>query len=131
MKDSGEKPVVISIEGLELFAHHGLLPEERRVGQLFRFDIRLKLAACPACESDDIGGTVDYAQVADCVAAVSASRDFNLLEGLAAAAADAIIERFAGVMLAAVRVSKSSPAMSHSVDKVAVTVKRQRPAGRS
>lgn len=129
MNHGGQKPVIINIEGLELFAHHGLLPEERRVGQMFIFDIELELDACPACESDDIGDTVDYAEVADCVAEVSSSHDFNLLESLATAVAEAVMERFAGVIQLTVKLSKSSPAMSHSVDKVTATVRRQRSSG--
>jgi dihydroneopterin aldolase len=99
------------------------------VGQLFSFDIRLILGACPACGSDDINETVNYAEVADCVAGVSASHDYNLLEALAAAAADAIIERFPPVRQVSVRASKNSPPMPHSVDAVAVTVERRRRDG--
>ena len=58
--------------------------------------------------SDRIEDAVDYREVADCVREVSASRDFNLIEALGQAVADALVERFP-VRSVRVRVTKTQP----------------------
>jgi dihydroneopterin aldolase len=82
----------VHLKGLEVFGHHGVDEEERREGQSFVYDIRLSVS--DEALSDRIEDTVDYRQVAEVVREVSDSRTFNLLEALAAAVADAIVERF-------------------------------------
>jgi len=99
--------MILELEGLAVFGRHGVLEEERREGQEFLYDIRLDVG--DAGVSDRIEDAVDYREVADCVREVSASRDFNLIEALAGAVADALIARFA-VSSVRVRVTKTSPA---------------------
>lgn len=99
--------MVLELEGLEIFGRHGVLDEERREGQLFLYDVWLELGGAPP--SDRVEDTVDYRDIADCVKEISDGRQFNLIEALAAAVADALIERFA-VERVRVRVRKPSPA---------------------
>jgi dihydroneopterin aldolase len=121
-----ERPLRITIRGLEVFAHHGLLPEEREQGQTFRFDIGLSLKDSAATVSDDIDDTVDYAAVCDLVAKVATAETHNLLEKLAAVVADEILERFPLAFKVKVRAAKTAPPISHPVGEVSVTVKRDR-----
>ena len=99
--------IVVELEGLEVFGRHGVLDEERRDGQVFLYDVRLELAGAPP--SDRVEDTVDYRDIASCVQEISDGRQFNLIEALAAAVADALVERFA-VERVRVRVRKPSPA---------------------
>jgi dihydroneopterin aldolase len=99
--------MILELEGLAVFGRHGVLEEERRDGQEFLYDIRLDVGDAGA--SDQIDDAVDYREVADCVREVSDSQDFNLIEALAQAVADALVERFP-VRSARVRVKKTSPA---------------------
>lgn len=117
---------VIEVEGLELFAHHGLLEEERKNGQVFLIDLRLELADCPACESDDINETVDYAAVVDRVEAVATGNRFFLLERLAEAIAADVLERFAGVDRVRVQLAKASPPLPQKLSRLSVAVERRR-----
>ena len=98
--------IVVELEGLEVYGRHGVLDEERRDGQMFLYDVRLELGGAPP--SDRVEDTVDYRDIADCVRETSDSRQFNLIEALAAAIADALVERFA-VERARVRVRKPTP----------------------
>jgi dihydroneopterin aldolase len=118
----------INIDGLEVFAHHGLLAEEREHGQLFRFDLRLTLTECQACGSDDIAATVDYAAVTDRLVAAATTNTFSLLEKLAAVLAEMVIAEFPVVDSVWIRVTKPSPPMPHSVDGVSVSLERFRGA---
>lgn len=99
--------IVVELEALEVFGRHGVLDEERRDGQTFLYDVQLEVGG--AALSDRIEDAVDYREVAECVREVSDGRQFNLIEALAAAVADALVERFA-VERARVRVRKPSPA---------------------
>lgn len=99
--------IAVELEGLEVFGRHGVLDEERRDGQTFLYDIRLEVD--DTALTDRIEDAVDYREVADCVREVSDGRRFDLLEALAAAVAEAILDRFQ-VDHVRVRVRKPSPA---------------------
>ena len=98
--------MIVELEGLEVFGRHGVLDEERRHGQTFLYDVRLELGGAPP--SDRVEDTVDYRDIAACVREVSDGRQFNLIEALAAAVADALAERFPSERVR-VRVRKPSP----------------------
>ena len=99
--------MILELEGLAVFGRHGVLEEERRDGQEFLYDIALDVGDAGA--SDRIEDAVDYREVADCVREVSDGRDFNLIEALASAITDALLERFP-VRSVRVRVTKTNPA---------------------
>ena len=84
--------IVVELEALEVFGHHGATESERAEGQTFLYDVRLEVS--DAALSDRLEDTVDYVSVAETVREVSGARRFNLLEALAAAVADAIADRF-------------------------------------
>jgi 7,8-dihydroneopterin aldolase/epimerase/oxygenase len=116
--------IEVELTGLRVFAHHGVTDEERERGQDFLFDIRMEVS--DAALSDRIEDAVDYREVAACVRELSGAKHFSLLEALAAAAADAIVGRFA-VQRVTVRVRKPEvqPA-GLEVDWSAATVERTR-----
>jgi dihydroneopterin aldolase len=98
--------IVVELDSLEFFGRHGVLEEERREGQMFLYDVRLEVS--DAALSDRIEDAVDYRLVAECVREVSESKEFNLIEALAAAVADAVLARFE-VERVRVRVRKPHP----------------------
>jgi dihydroneopterin aldolase len=98
--------VIVELYGLEVFGRHGVLPEEKLDGQTFVYDVELEVDE-PA--SDRIDDAVDYRLVADCVREVSDSKSFDLIESLAVAVADALLDRLA-VSRVRVRVKKPRPA---------------------
>jgi dihydroneopterin aldolase len=122
-----EHPLRITIKGLEIFAYHGVLPEEREKGQLFLFDVGLSLRSTAAPDTDDIADTVDYAAVCDSVFEVATGATYNLLEKLAAVTADEILRRFPSVDRVKVRIAKASAPIEYKLDQVAVMLKRSRP----
>jgi dihydroneopterin aldolase len=94
--------VRIELAGIELTGFHGVLEEEQRAGQLFRFDVAVEVSE-PA--EDDIDAAVDYRDLAACVREISDGTRYQLLETLAAAVADELMRRFP-VTHATVRVGK-------------------------
>ena len=101
-----------------------MLDEERREGQRFLFDVELEVGETAAA-SDRIEDAVDYRDVAAAVREVSDGRRYRLLEALAAAVADALLERFP-VTWVRVRVRKPDVRLEPPVASRPVTVERQR-----
>jgi 7,8-dihydroneopterin aldolase/epimerase/oxygenase len=93
----------VELRALEVFGHHGVTAEERRPGQTLLYDVDFDVP--DTATSDRLEDTVDYVAVAEIVRDVSDAREFSLLETLAAAVADAIVERI-GVTRVRVRVRK-------------------------
>ena len=116
--------VLIEIQGLELTGYHGALEEERRTGQPFVFDVLL-YAHDAGVRSDKLGDTVDYTAVAAAVREVSDGHRFNLIEALAAAVADVLLERFP-VSRVRVRVRKPKVKLDAPVEWTAATIERGR-----
>lgn len=53
----------IHLNGLKLFAFHGVMPQESKTGAEYTIDIRLKTDFSTAAETDRLEGTVNYAEV--------------------------------------------------------------------
>jgi dihydroneopterin aldolase len=78
----------ITLSGIRAHGHHGVLPEERRDGQVFVVDVVLHVDTRPAAASDDLAATVDYAAVATAVTGVVTGEPVDLIETLAQRVAD-------------------------------------------
>jgi dihydroneopterin aldolase len=113
--------VKVELRGLELYGYHGVHDYEREQGQRFLYDVQLEVGDRGA--DDRIENAVDYSKVAAAVREV-AEQPYSLLEALATAIADALVERFAPEHVS-VRVRKPEvrPA-GIDVEFAAVTVER-------
>jgi dihydroneopterin aldolase len=117
--------VRIELSGLVVFGHHGYLEEERRLGQRFLVDLWADVLG-DATETDQIEDTVDYRRLAALVREVFGGEERLLLEGLAGAIADGIIERFPSIGWVRVRVRKPDVVLDPPVDYAAAIVERSR-----
>jgi dihydroneopterin aldolase len=117
--------VLIDIHGLEVRGFHGATEREQKEGQRFIFDVQV-LAHDAGVRSDELADTVDYTKVVACILEVSEGRRFNLIEALAAAVADELVERF-HVGRARVRVRKPEVRLEAPVDYTAATIERTQP----
>lgn len=115
----------IVIEGLEVWAHHGVLPHERELGQRFTIDVALELDLAPAASSDDLADTIDYGALAQAVHERVAGERHDLLERVA--------ERVAELALADPRVRavdvvvrKPAAPLTVAAREVRVEVRRSR-----
>lgn len=116
--------IEIEIQGLKLRGFHGATADERTKGQPFLFDVHL-VAHDAGVRSDQLADTVDYTKVAACVREISGSKRFNLIEALAAAVADALLERFPASRVS-VRVRKPKVRLGAPVEYTAATIERVR-----
>lgn len=53
----------IILKGVRLFAYHGVLEQERKVGAYFTIDVKIETDFRNAMETDDLNGTISYADV--------------------------------------------------------------------
>lgn len=114
--------VLVELAGLEIPGRHGVEDREQAEEQPFLYDLELELAEPVA---DRIEETVDYREVVELVRAVSESRQFQLLESIAAAVADALLERFAAERVR-VRVRKPQVQLGVPIEHTAASVERSR-----
>jgi dihydroneopterin aldolase len=114
--------VVVEVKGLEIPGRHGATPEEHERDQPFLYDVEVEL---PEPQADRVEETVDYREVVAVVREVSASEERQLLETLAAAVADALIERFP-LERVRVRVRKPEVRLEAPAEWTAATVERSR-----
>ena len=115
----------VELSGLVVFGHHGYLEEERRLGQRFLVDLEVEVDG-RADVTDRIEDTVDYRHLAGLVREVFAGPERLLLEALAGAVADGILERFGSVTAVRARVRKPDVVLEPPVDHAAVIVERAR-----
>jgi dihydroneopterin aldolase len=117
--------MTIELMGIVVFGRHGYLEEERRLGQRFLVDLWVDVDD-EAAASDRIEDTLDYRRLATHVHDVFAGPSILLLEGMAGAVADGIIERFAAAQRVRVRVRKPDVVLEPPVEHAAVIVERAR-----
>jgi 7,8-dihydroneopterin aldolase/epimerase/oxygenase len=117
--------LVIELRGLEVHGFHGVLEEERRVGQRFLVDLELEPAHDLAAASDRIEDAVDYRDVVAVVQEVSSSTAYRLLEAFAASIADELLDRLP-LRRVLVRVRKPDVVLAAPVEHAAVVVQQSR-----
>lgn len=117
----------IAIQGIRVFAHHGVLASERELGQPFEIDLTLHVDLRAAGRSDRLADTVDYGLVAQRVAHAAASGPFDLIEAVAERVANASLED-AAVLAVDVVVRKPRAPLPVVADHVRVEIHRERGA---
>lgn len=117
----------IQIAGLQTYGYHGLFDEERRLGQKFRFDLEVTLRRVETHQDDKLDSSVRYDALADCVVELAGAMQFQTLEALAEAVALGLFERFVAIDAITLAVSKFSPPVTHTVDRLGVKIVLARP----
>lgn len=93
---------------MSFYGYHGDLPAERELGARYTVDLELGVDLSAAGASDDIASTVDYVHVFSLVREVMEEQQHRLLESMAAAISDRLLE-LPGVATVKVRVGKTPP----------------------
>lgn len=112
----------IALTGVQAYGIHGLMGERDRP-QLFEVDVEIDADLRTAARTDDLGQTIDYAEVAGIVRDVIAGPSFSLVESLA----EAIAARVLSLGATRVRVSVGKPAAAAKLTARSVSVTVERP----
>lgn len=116
----------ISLSNMAFFAHHGVAPQERRLGQRFFVDLDFYLDLQPAAQADDYSKTVCYAAVYKTVEAVMTGAPLNLIETLAERIAQAVLGEFPTIDGVRITIRKPSAPVPGVLDRAAVEISRRR-----
>ena len=114
---------LITLEGVSATGYHGVLPEERRDGQIFVVDVVLSTDMRAAARTDDLTLTVDYSAVAAAIVELIEGEPLDLIETLAERMARRCLT-FSGVQKVRITVHKPQAPVGVPFSDVAVTVER-------
>lgn len=114
----------IIIKGLNIFAYHGVNPEEKENGQHFLFDIEMTTDTSKSAITDDINDTVSYSDIIKKVTLLVKSCKYNLIETLANKIANMILENYSQIYSVEVTVKKPEAPMKATFDYSAINIKR-------
>jgi len=124
MADDGAQVVdKISIEGLAVETIIGVHDWEREQKQTVMIDLQLFTSTDAAARSDDVAHTIGYGDVARYATEFVESSHFNLIESLASALSERILERFPVTRL---NVTVSKPGAVENAGNVSVSIERSR-----
>ena len=115
----------IELRDIHIYAHHGVMPQEREVGAWFTIDIVLNINNFTCTENDNIEGTVSYADVYEIICK-EMKEPSNLLEHVCKRISDSIYRAFAQVQEIEITLCKDTPPMGGDRLKAAVTIKSVR-----
>ena len=101
----------ISIKAMRLHAYHGVLPQEREVGNDYVVSLAVEYPIMKACLSDDVADTMSYADAASLINREMAMPS-NLLENVAYRICRAILEHFPEAAAATIHILKVAPPMA-------------------
>jgi len=116
---------IIKVENIKLYAFHGCLTEEGRIGSEYRVDVTVSADLTKSALTDDLNDTVDYVLLNKIVAEEMAIRS-KLLEEVGQRILDRIFNESALVTKAEVAVSKLNPPIGGNVEKVTILLSKER-----
>ena len=119
---------VVKVENIRVFAYHGCLSEEKKIGSDYSVDLEVRADLQPSAKSDRLSDTVDYVLL-NKITKEEMLRPTHLLETVARRILDRIFDEVAVVDKATVWVSKLNPPIGGDVEKVTIkmTEKRKKP----
>ena len=116
----------IILKNIAFFGYHGVLQEEKTLGQRFYIDVEMYVDLRKASETDDVLETVDYGAVYKTVRLEAEDNRYDLIESLAGHIADSVLKTFCKVDEIIVTVRKPSAPVVGVLDYAAVEIRRKR-----
>ena len=110
---------LITLEGIRVFAFHGHLPEEKKIGGHFIENVWVEADTSEVEKTDDLNDTVDYVKIIEIVKEQMAIRS-NMIESPAKRIVDTIL-LLNKAQKVTVEVEKLQPPIDASFDKISVT----------
>lgn len=113
----------IELSGIKFYACHGVLEQERIVGNTFVVDLSLTAPLDEAVESDDLNDTINYAQV---YAIVKSEMNIpsNLLEHVGGRIVNALKRQFPQLISLELKISKLNPPIGGDIYSASVILQQ-------
>ncbi len=116
---------LITLKNIKIYAYHGCLVEEKKIGSDYRVDLKIKANLNTSAKSDNLSDTVDYVHLNHIVKEEMAIRS-KLLEHAAERILTRILKELPLVNKATVDVSKINPPIGGNVQMVTITRSKKR-----
>ncbi|MEI6443385.1 MAG: dihydroneopterin aldolase [Nostocales cyanobacterium ELA583] len=110
----------IHLTGIRGYGYTGFLPEEQALGQWFEVDVRLWLDLSQPARTDNIEDTIDYRRIISLVQNLLKTSKFALVERLAGAIANSILEDSDGIDQVQVILSKPTAPIPDFSGKISI-----------
>ncbi len=114
----------IIIKNLEIFARHGVLPEENAIGQRFFVSCEMLLDLRKAGKTDAMEDSVSYADIAHLIKKTMEESTYKLIERCAERVAEEILKFDHRIMSVTVEIRKPSAPIGLPLDYPAVSIER-------
>lgn len=111
----------IFIRNIRLYAYHGVLPQERRVGGWYLLSARVHYNIYKATESDNVADTLNYAELCQLLRNEMAIPS-QLLEHVAGRMARAVLSCYTEAEAVDIELTKENPPMGINCDGAGVTL---------
>ncbi len=111
----------IFVSGIKVYAFHGCLPEETKIGGHYQVDIKLETNFTQAALNDDLSQTIDYVVINKLVE-VEMAIPSKLIEHVGMRIYDKIKNTIASCDKLEVAIKKISPPINGDVDSVAIAI---------
>ena len=116
----------IVIKNLEVFANHGVFPEENQLGQKFIVSAELRTDFSAAAKNDDLTLSVNYAEVCTLINRYMTEHTFHLIETAADRLACAILDQFERIQEISLKIQKPFAPIGLPLETVSVMTERKR-----
>ncbi|WP_417291518.1 dihydroneopterin aldolase [Corallibacter sp.] len=110
---------IIKVENIRVFAHHGCLKEETKIGSDYRVDLEIKANLQTSAVTDQLQDTVDYVLL-NRIVREEMQQPSHLLETVAKRILTRIFKEDALVSKATVWVRKLNPPIGGDVEMVTI-----------
>lgn len=122
----------IEVNGIKLYAFHGCLTEEGKVGGHYIVDVSVTTDFSEAAKEDDLSKTVDYVQINKIVKSEMGIRS-KLIEQVGQRIVDKMKSEIKGLHALKVKITKLTPPINGDVNNVAIIIEedvyQQNPIG--
>ena len=117
---------MILMENMAFYGFHGVLEEEKTLGQKFFVDLELKLDLSTAGKSDSVEYTVSYADVYDDVKYFVESARYNLIEALGENICNMLLAKYVEISEVTIRIKKPEAPVRGIFDYMGIQLMRNR-----
>lgn len=115
----------IILENIEIYAFHGHLPEEQKIGSLFLIDLEISADLTIVAKTGKLEDTFDYRKAYQIVHEEMAIPS-DLLEHVGGRIVDRLLKASSQINKVKLKVSKMNPPFGGSVKAVSVVLKGKR-----
>lgn len=109
----------IFLEDVKIYAYHGVLPEENKIGTWFIVNLEAEADVWKAAETDDVADTISYADLSDIIHS-EMKIPSKLLEHVAGRIINKVHGSFPQISFVKIKITKTAPPMQGEMQGASV-----------